>query len=779
MAIDFADEEQEVMPFAPTFPDAEPIDFSEEEQKALVTEIKRIYDQGIYARDERISDHLEYDQMFMGQVDEFNPRIGPWEDAANLHVQMPYWLVDALQARVTYTVWSQSPQVAANPTEDDDAEVGLNAARTVEWNLQQKRMNGEEIWAMLSKIRLIHGNAVGVVSYVHTKRNIRTIEVDEETDPIWAQNPDGSYQFDENEEPIDISEGEVVVKEVTDYRGPVLTPCQWDDVVMLPIDAMNLQPRSLKNTLGSSEVVIRNWERLREMAKKEDSQYSHVFEGRDRDWWRESAGDQTRSGGKGNANANARQQDETLGVDRSLNNATASAQNNPEFEILHAYMPWIHPETDEEEEMVVFVCKQPEVYLGAFLLTDLVWTGKRPLVELSFQKVATQWYAMGVCELVRKLSEELDGIHNMRMDVGLATNLPFYFAKASSAIKPSEIKLAPLKIIPVDDPRNIVPGSQQNVTTFYNNEEQLLLQIIERVMGIADLFLGLNPTTGASSRHATGWMGQKQEAEARLSSVLSQDARAFSFMCGLVHDLEVQYGPVYRSFRLFGEEAVTGRLSRNDLWFKGTYDFQLGANVGMFAQQNRHERAQSAFQMAANSPLTGQDMGRRWEIEHEVYQSMGFREAQIRKFIGPKEAASAGAPIPQDEESAQIVQGKKVRLNPSDNDQEHIEKIEELLDSDIYDQLGRPFEIELREHRAEHENAITQKMRQQEEAQAQAMQPQAETPGGTQGGADTQARAQAQIQPSAVNQSMGNMMMGQQNGQPQNGPPNLGNGAPA
>lgn len=274
-------------------------------------------------------------------------------------------------------------------------------------------------------------------------------------------------------------------------------------------------------------------------------------------------------------------------------------------------------------------------------------------------------------------------------------------------------------------------------------------------------------------------MGQKQEAEARLSSVLAQDARSFSFMCGLVHDLEIQYGPQFRSFRLFGGEGPTkGQLSRNDLWFRGNYDFSLGANVGMFSQQNRHERAQAAFAVAQNSPLTQQDMGRRWEMEHEVYISMGYTEADVRKFIGPKDAVSAGTAVPQDEENAQIIQGKKVSIHPSDNDEEHIEEINDLLESPTYEQLGRPKEIEMREHRARHQNAITQKMRQQQEAQAQAMQSPEQPQGGTQGGADTQARAQAQVQPSGVAQSMGNMMMGEQNGQPQ-GPPNLSNGTPA
>ena len=784
MAIDYQDLEQEESPQAPTFPDPEPIDFSEAEQEEIATEILRGYDQGVFARNERTNDHLIYDQMFMGQVDEFNPRKGPWEGSAHLHVQMPYWLVDALQARVTYTIWSQNPQVAGLPEEDDDEEISRNAARTVEWNLGTKRMNAEEIWSRLSKIRLIHGNSLGIVSYVHDKHYVRTVEQTENSVPVYAQNDDGSYQFDdESGELVELPpKGEIVTKEKTFYRGPTITPTDWDDMVLMPIDSLNLQPRRLKNPLGAEEVYIRQWERLRTMKKKTEK-YSELMENkRDTDFWINAAGDQARSGGNaagGQNNARATQQDQTLGINRRQANANAVTNKNPEFEIINAFRPWVHPETDEEEEMVFFVCKQPKVFLGAFRLSDLVWSAKRPLVEMSFQQVGNQWYAMGVCELIYNLSDELDSIHNMRMDVGMATNLPFYFAKASSAVKPSEIKLAPLKIIPVDDPRDIVPGSHQNVTTFYSNEEQLLLQIIERVMGIADLFLGLSPTSGASSRHATGWMGQKQEAEARLASVLAQDARSFSFMCGLVHDLEVQFGPIERKVRLTGEEDKTQKMTRDDLWFRGVYDFQLGANVGMFSQQNRYQRAESLKAASAQSQLTSQDMGRVWEVEHELYQSMRYRESEIVKFIGPKAAVSAGSSMPQDEENAHMLQFKygenPAPINPSDNDEEHMEIVDAVLMSPEYRAMGKPNEGALRKHSAQHKNAIVQK--QQQQTMQSQMPPQQEGTPGNQGGANPQARADAQIRPNFGSTSVPSFAQLSPGGPPPaGGPPNLNGG---
>ena len=530
----------------------------------------RTYEDGIIAREEWAGKHKVYDQMFRGQVEDFAKREGPWPGSSHLHVQMPYWLVDALNARLVHTLWNQAPLVQAVWEENDDQEVARDAAQIVEWHLQPKRTNAREMWSRASKIRLIHGSSVCLVSYVNDTFRYRT--VNPVTEPVLFG--DRPAVDEETGEPIELpgdDTQDVEIEEGTLYRGPVIYPLEWDDVVA-PVGCMNLQPLRLKNPGGADWVYIRHFETLSQMKKKHVSGvYSELFaDGRDADdgqWWIDNATDQTRSGqteGAGQNNARVRMQDNMDGINRSQSGSGTSGENkrpNPEFEILTYYGPYKHPDTGEEEEMVFFISKNPRVFLGGFLLTDLVWTSDRPLVEQHYQTISNRFYSMGVMEIVEHLSEELDTIHNMRVDVGTATNLPWYFVRASSYINPNDIKLKPLELVPVDDPRDIVSPQVQNVTSFYHQEESLLLTIIERVMGITDLFLGISPSSGASARHATGFLGTKAEAEARLAQPLSQDAESFSFMARLVYNLEMQWGPQERSFRLEGERSANGGAS--------------------------------------------------------------------------------------------------------------------------------------------------------------------------------------------------------------------------
>lgn len=749
--------EPEQAPRAPTFPDPEPLDFSDEEQEKIAQYVTRIAEDGVKARNEWAGDHMRYDQMFRGAVEEFSARKGPWEGSSHLHVQMPYWLVDAIQARLTHSIWSQTPLVQGYWEETDDESVAKDAALNVEWHLQPKRMDAYALWARSSKIRLIHGSSVALVTHVHDTYSYRTTDYST-ADTEFAENPDGTPLYDDiTDEPVEVApEPTVRIRTGTRYRGPVLYPYEWDDVIA-PVGCMNLQPNCPSNPGGADWVVTRQFEYFSLMRKKATADipvYSEMFEkGRDEQWWHDNAPGQSRSGGENNERI--QQQDKMEGINRTqaMSRQATEARPNPEFEVYTYWGPYEHPDTGEQTEMVFFVAKDQNIFLGGFLLSDMVWTGKRPLLEMHYQTVSNRFYSMGVCEIVDHLSQELDTLHNLRVDVGYATNLPWYFVRASSYIRPSEIKLRPMALIPVDNPRDIVAPQVQNVTSFYHQEESLLLTIVERVMGITDLFLGVSPTSGASARHATGFLGTKQEAEARMSGPLTQDERAFSFLCGLIYDLEMQFGPQERSFRLEGEDSSLTKtgLTRDDLWFRGQYDFRLGANVGMFSQNNRFERAQTAFQIGSNSPLTMQEMGRRWELEAEMYKSMGYRESDVIRFIGPKSAVSAGTPVEQDEENSQMSQfayglGKPAPVHPSDDDQQHLADMETFEGSDTYRILGGPNPSAFSQHKALHYQQMSQKQQQAQMQQMQAAQGQQQQQGPpSPGGASPQNRANAQI----------------------------------
>jgi hypothetical protein len=706
---------------APNFADPVPLDLDDDEIKKISETIKNLYRGAIEDREEWKKRHEDYDLMFRGALDFRGPDDGPWPNSSNLHVQMPYWLIDSYATRLTSGLLGQVPLVVGHFVEDDDAEVAQNAADLVKWHFEPKRMNLRDRWHRMSKIRCIHGRAVGTVHWARDEFSYRTrmpYEMDENGVP--KRDEDGNLI--ESDDPVKTSVRTTQVK----YDGPILVPHEWEDVIE-PFEGTNLQPVTEANPQGADWVGIRSWESLGLIWKKRGGSYAYIKDDEERADWVEEAPSQDRSGGaiSSSNQSPAKLRDRVEGRNRNRSNADRSTRTrqNPEFEIITWFMPW---EIDGEDvECVFFWCVEPERLLGAFPLSDIQWHNRRPLIEIDFQTLGNRRLSMGIPEIVGDLSAELDTIHNMRMDVGFATNMPFFFYSASSTINPERIVLRPGKGIPVDDVRDVQFPQMQNVTSFYHQEEQLLYSLVERVLGVTDLFLGVSPTKGAAARHATGFVGTQQEAMARTEEIMSGDAIAFSNLCHLVYEAEIQYGPDERILRLQGREGpLTQRLSRDELWFRGEYDIALGANHGLYSSMLRQQQAQMLTQQINVSPLINQDPGRRWEAENFIMHAYGFDDPE--RFIGPKEAVSAGTPKDATEENGEMDQfvhgvGVPAPVHPSDNDAEHLQAHIQHVSSEAYLALGRPNLAAFMAHIQATQAQMMRKQQQQEVAMMNAM----------------------------------------------------------
>jgi hypothetical protein len=713
---------------APDFPDPEALKLDAETKKDITETIDHLYRETIEGRDKWNTRHLDYDLMFRTALDIRGDDAGPWENSSNLHVPAPYWLVDSYSTRLTSGVFSTVPQVVGHPTEDDDDEVARDVANLVKWHIEPKRMNARAAWSRMSKTRCIHGRGVGYMPWAKDEYVRRLAPED-----AYERDENGEIVVDEKGAPIEREDVEATYERETNYDGPVLIPMEWDQVIE-PMEGINLQPITPRNPLGAEWVALSNWETLSLIWKKRKSAYTFIEDDdelSDRKGWIDAAPSQDRSASQPTAQSRSRLQDQVEGRNRRDSQAQRSprTKSNPEFEVLTWFMPWeIENEKGdlEEAECVFFYRIEPKALIGAFRLSDLQWRNRRPLVELDFQTVGSRRLSMGIMELCADLSAELDTIHNMRIDVGFATNLPFFFFNSTSTITPEDFTLRPGKGIPIDDVRNISFPQMQSVTSFYHEEEQLLFSIIERVFGVTDLFLGVSPTRGAAARHATGFVGTQQEAMARTEEVQSSDATAFSFMCHLIYEAEIQFGPDERLVRLQGREGpLTQRLTRDQLAFRGEYDFSLGANYGLYSSMVRQQQAQILMQMGPQSPFINQDPGRRWEMENWIFHAYGFPEPEL--FIGPKAAVSPGTATDADEENGEMDQqiygeGRPAPVHPSDNDPEHIQKHREHVESVGYIGLGSPNLSGHMAHLSLHEEQIQSKNQMQQQAAMSGMQ---------------------------------------------------------
>jgi len=713
------------------FPDPEPLELDQEERDRVAATIRHLYEHKLRQDATWRHQHQIYDRMYRGQLD--TGRVGPWEGSSNLHIPLPYWAADAIHVRLTMSIWDQTPLVSGRAVEDADQEIFENARSVVTDHLSPQKMNARAGWSRVSKTRAIHGYGVGFVPWVKAEHRYR-IEGPEEVELDYDDdgNPKGEKR---SRKPA--------WKTATTYDGPIIVPMGWDDV-LTPVDWSNLQPVTLSNPQGADFVLLRFWETLGLIWQKRDRSYTYIDlddDLKDIDDWRQKSPAQNRSG---EGHERTEVQDQMTQKNRG-DAPQPEERQNPSFETLTAFLPWTltaqvedaegkTQRRTEEVECVFFYRVDNYKLLGGFRLADVNWKYRRPLMELQFQTCDIGGESMGVMEIAQHLAAELDTMHNMRIDVGMATNMPFFFYQAASSVSPSQIILRPMEGVPVDDVNAVRFPTFQNVTSFYAMEEQLIYSLAERTLGVTDLFLGVSPTRGAASRTATGFIGTQQESMARTSEVVRNDTEEFGRLCHLIYNQELQYGPDYRVVRLLGKSGpMTQKLSLQQLWLRGEYDFYLGANEGMFSSHKRQERAQIIMQTMQMNPFLAQDIGRQWELWRDFYHTIGVPDPE--RFIGPKSALPQGSPKEQDEENQEMAQfahgvGQPAPVHPSDNDQEHLRQLAEWLKSPSYAALQQPNRPAYFRHAALHQQALATKA-QMAEQQRQAMMAAPNAPGGS------------------------------------------------
>ena len=152
-------------------------------------------------------------------------------------------------------------------------------------------------------------------------------------------------------------------------------------------------------------------------------------------------------------------------------------------------------------DIVVWSSPQTRAVLRASYLRRLSQSGKRPFACIDFHRRTDTQHPVGLVELTYSLTKEMDAIHNMRLDFGLISTLPFGYYRANSSLTQTKISIDPGSLTPVDNPAtDIFFPNLGNRTSWGMQEEGTLYNYIERMTSISDLSLGILGGQGASRR---------------------------------------------------------------------------------------------------------------------------------------------------------------------------------------------------------------------------------------------------------------------------------------
>lgn len=372
-------------------------------------------------------------------------------------------------------------------------------------------------------------------------------------------------------------------------------------------------------------------------------------------------------------------------VDQSRESGQAAVDtdlDHDRYQIIEAYLRYDVDGNGIFSDIVVFVHKKSRELLKATYLYRMNKSGERPYKKIDFHLRNGQEYGVGIVEMLYPLSREIDAMHNMRIDFGLISVMPFGFYRSTSSINPETIQLEPGALIPVDNPQQDIYFPQLgNRTVFGFQEEQALQQMVERLTSISDMNLGIIGGQGAT-RTATGTRALVGESSANLDVYLRRMNRGWKASLEYLLHMLQQRIPAGLSFRVTGDNGSDyWRQIRSTVDLEGDYDIEVSPNTSSSNKQIQEQNAQEILQLTSN-PLDIQlqiiTPANRYEALKNYMVTKGYKD--FGRFI--QKPMNAHRMLTPEEEANRVLRGVETQVQPEDDHEGFIAFYKNIVDND-------------------------------------------------------------------------------------------------
>ncbi len=441
-------------------------------------------------------------------------------------------------------------------------------------------------------------------------------------------------------------------------------------------------------------------------------------------------------------------QNSMLKQDRSEASGQAAPDtdlDHDRYQVLECHMKYDTNGSGIFSDIVVHMHEKSRTILRATYLRRMNKAGERPFKKIDFHIRNDQEYGIGIIEILYPYALEMDAMHNMRIDFGLISTMPFGFYRPSSSINPETISLEPGALIPVDNPQtDIFFPNLGNRTVFGMQEEQSLQMMIDRVTSISDLNLGVIGGQGAT-RTATGTKALVGEASANLDVYLKRMNRGWKRALEYLLHMLQQRIPSGLSFRVTGETGSDyWNQVRSEEDIAGDYDIEVSPNSSSSNKGIQQDVAQQILQLTSN-PLDIQlqliTPVQRYEALRNFLQSLGVKE--YGRYISKPQGYQAN--LSPEEEANRILRGIDVPVLPQMDHQGFIDFFQYIFKHDeLLGQFDEQQTVKLAVQSKKHEAMLEALQAQQAQAantaqmQANAAQATSMSPVGTNGGQSAQ-----------------------------------------
>jgi hypothetical protein len=637
--------------------------YNKVKEEELGIKIKALWDQ---ANSDR-TDWLDRQEEYLSDWDEFldiEPQ-GIFETSSNLHVPMPLWVTRTYHARFMQTLLNPEPSLSIKARRAAFSDIvtdieALMRHALVDWANYNEGVDealDQWVWSWVT-------TGLGYLKWRWDKRFVTYRDVEK-----FVQEGIPKYVNDEEGNIIEVPTVSVREQEVkkTDkvFDGPILEFIPVEDVVVIGPDICDVD--------GSDAVIHRSFMTASEMWTlvdrgifDEDAVKAVIDSGKD-----------YKSGSNGGNLKQARANSDSANVDRDY--------ELDRYEVLESYVKMDVDGSGINSDVVVWVHYGTGEILRATYLHRINKKGMRPFAVSVFHKRSgtNQNMPVGLIEMLHPISKEMDAMHNMRIDFGMISTMPFGFYRASSSLDPKTIEMEPGKLFPLDNPQaDVYFPNLGNRTVFGLQEENALNNMVERMTGISDLSLGAMSGRQGATRTATGTRALVSESNTNLDIPLKRLNRGWKrALLYLLYMLQ-QRTPKGYEFRILGPNGVEEfKRLHNIEDISGEFDIEVSPNTAASNKQIQIQNAQTILQTVQNPILI--QLGivtppNIYEAVKNFLQVIGIKD--YSKFINT--AQENQVVLHPNEEVERVLMGERVEVTMNGQHEKFIAKVEEVINDE-------------------------------------------------------------------------------------------------
>lgn len=622
-----------------------------------------------------------------------------FEGAHNVHIPHTFSAIKAMHARIFQAVMGISPAFALKPrtkvpeTYKEDKEELLN------WVIGSYANKGDG-WEGVIDLDIWNfaGDGTSITKQYWLKDVRKFTDVQEEIRRPIQLDEDGYPMVDEKE----------IEKEELLYDCPIIEPVKLEDLYIIGRKATDIddadmivhsQQYSKSDLIKMAKLGFFFQDQVDEVIKTEPN---------------------INNPSPNRMNTAAKQLDDfTTGLNKLGSQAGIKLYN-----IYETYLRYDIDDDGIDEELVAWVEDRSKRIVRLTYLERVGPGAKRPFVIKKFIPQAGP-YGKGLGEVLYGLNNELDYIHNQRLDYGTLQNLPFFFYRAASGLNPVSLKLGPGMGVPVDDPQGDVNFPRLNGGTSYGfQEEAQVTRYAENASGITQFSLGNIQQQGAT-RTATGTAALVNELNSNIDIHIKRYQRGYKKNLYFL-DLQLQdLLPLGTIIRVVGEDgADIYKRFENREAIKWQADFELTANSISSNKAIERETAQMLLQQLVN-PIALQTGIANQDNLYSAYKNLlqKFEIRDIDAYI-TKPQDSPDSPFSAKDEINMIIVGVEPPLVVKDRHQEKLAFFDQFEQSEDFSWLT-----------SDH-MSLYQKVRQYHEQMSSAISSQANNPAMQGGGMD-------------------------------------------